>query len=57
MSIVKKSDSMSVFQKTFKVQIMRSAVPFLVLFHGQWIWRGELEGEGEGVEFEEGGMV
>ena len=52
-----KSDLISVFKKASQVQIMRSAVPFLVLFHGQWIWRGELEGEGEGVEFEEGGMV
>ena len=51
------SDFISVFQKASQVQIMRSAVPFLVLFHGPWIWRGELEGEAEGAEFEEGGML
>ena len=51
------SDFISVFQKASQVQIMRSPVPFLVLFHGPWIWRGELEGEAEGAEFEERGMV
>ena len=51
------SDLISVFQKASQVQIMRSAVPFLVLFHGQWIWRRELEGEAKGAEFEESGMV